>query len=809
MVQAPIDLTGEQLAIVKQQTGPLLVQAPVGSGKTLVLAVRAVEALEQGVPAGEMLALTFTNRAARQMRDRLTDLVGPPPPDLMVTTFHGLCVRILRRDGKELAIEPDFAIWDAVDRREAIRLAAEQCGYGASDKHLDWLVDTIVAHKSKGRLPQNAGTADGPEWPVYRAYQHLLETSRALDFDDLVVQTATLLDHSRAVRAAWAARCRWVEVDEFQDTSNLEYKVLRSLTRDYRSLCVFGDEQQAIYRWRGVDPGRLYQQFQSDHPVLARLSLSRHFRSTAPILAAARGIFLAAPPAVTGDSVRLVPCDDAQDEGQHIARRVAAVHDDGTPWSSIAVLARTHRTVMALAEALASHDVPVATAAAREFFRQPAVKDIAAYLRLIDDPRDVIALRRIAGYAPLGLPPATLSAIAAEGRACGLLLTDLIDAATLDDGDPCADALAVAGRDHVVLDLEATGLDPARDEPVEIGVVRVDGAIGQREERCWLVRPGRSVGASVQTHGHSDEYLATHGQPPAAVYAAVRAWVGRRALVGHNIDRYDEPLLRGAFERVGVPALRGRTIDTLWLARRTLTLDRYNLDRVRQACGVAATPNHRALADARCTADCFPVLVARLAATTASRRALVARWRDAFRPLAALLGDWLARADTLTVSTLLAQVVAASGLLVATEGRTPDQVRATARALEHLRALAAERFDPLPPAAGRRAFLDYIGTASNADGYAREEDRLLVLTLHAAKGLEFDTVFIAGTHDREFPSWRSTTPADRDEDRRVLYVGMTRARRHLEITYPARETTPWGKVQARAASPFLAHLASG
>ena len=797
-------LTDEQRMVIHRQEGPLLVQAAVGSGKTLVLAMRAVEALERGLDPAEMLAITFTNRAARAMRERLAGLVGDQAAvTVNITTFHGLCVTILRRDGKELAIEPDFAIWDEVDRREAIRLAAARQNHDLDDGDLDHLVRTIGRHKQAGVLPQNWRGPANETLAIYREYEHVLTTSKALDFDDLVVQTWILFGRFPALRDTWAARCRWVEVDEFQDTSSLEYQVLRMLTSEHRNLCVFSDIQQSIYRWRGVDSQRLHATFAEDFPDAARLGLTRHFRSTGSILAAARQVVRPArerlaPATLTG--VRLRPCQDERDERDHITRWVRARHAEGYPWSAIAVLAPWNSMVADIAQALRDVDVPVATVAATEFFRRPVVKAVTAYLRLIDNPSDVMALRRVADVPPRGLGPEVLSAVADRGRSCGLLLSDLLDEATHDGNDPCDYALAVAQREYVALDLECTGLDLDRDEPVEIALVRVNGATGQREEFRSLLRPARAVGPSAAVHGYSDADLRHRGRPPAEALAEARAFIERRPIVGHNIDRYDYPMLNRALARAGLEPLTNRAIDTLRLAKRVLLLDRYNLERVRHACGVGEAADHHALADARCAAACFQALAERLAATQTERRALVARAGPRFRRLALMLGDWMSRAPSLAVSELLTHVIEDSGYLASLRSARPSR-RQEIETLEELRELAAER--------GLKAFLDYLSLARNADEMAREHDRVAVMTIHTAKGLEFDAVLLAGAHDAAFPRFSSARSDDKDEDRRLLYVGMTRARRLLEITYPETVTTAGGAVLHRRPSPFLAHLSRG
>ncbi len=815
MLESAGALTSEQRAIIEAQSGPVLVTAGVGCGKTHVLAERAARALDRGQPASGMLALTFTNRAAWEMRERLAALVGPAAGAVAVSTFHGFCARVLRRDGKVLAIEPSFIVWDDVDRREAVRLAAGRVGLPHDAARVKRWARQIADLKQQKVYPQTWRGGDGRFLALYQEYQHLLQTSNALDFDDLIVQTWTLFRCSPGALERWADALCWMEVDEFQDTSDLEYEILHLLARGHQNVCVFGDPDQWIYRFRGVDGERVVARFAGDFPHHRRLPLTCNFRSPRAVLGAARAIMTptragAAPVAITwdqGEAVRVRACPTEAAERAYVARRVREFHAAGVPWPRIAVLTRTNWQLGELAAACNMADVPITTAVATEIFRRPEVKDLAAYLRLIAEPHDVLALRRIANAPPRDLPPAYLTELEREGRACGLLLTDLVDETSLLAGDPCADDLDVAGRSHVVIDVEATGLDVASDEIITLAAVRVDGATGERARFESLVRPSRSVGASTAVHGCDDATLQTRGRDPTEALAAFRTFVGRLPLVGHNIAAYDVPLLDANLRRVGLPALRNRTADTLWLARRVLDLDRYDLGRVGRACAVAEAPTHRALDDAVCTAGCFQALAAHLREGAAARQTLVARARARFLPLARLIGAWRDRAGASVLSELVERVLTESGYL--------DHLRRQGAerrllALEEIRGFVAEHFDPLPPERGLRALLDYFSLARNADRAGVDADSAYLLTIHAAKGLEFDAVIIAGVHDDGLPAYWSRGDREAvEEERRLLYVGMTRARRLLELTYSQQRALPSGTVLRSRPSRFLSAAPPG
>lgn len=816
------DLTDEQQQIVEAQAGPALVLASVGCGKTRVLAHRAARALDRGIPADSILTITFTNRAAREMRDRLSTLVGPTSRDVNVSTFHGFCAHILRQSGKPLAYEPNFTIWDEVDARDAVRLSLVALGYRPDDATVKECYESISAAKLRRQYPQNwRGDTGSLLFMVFQEYQRILLTSNALDYDDLVVQAYTLLKQFPAIRDEWAQRFCWVEVDEFQDTLTLEYALLSTLAEGHRNLCVFGDPEQWIYRWRGVDAPAVIGKFRADFPEHRTLPLTQNFRSTARILRAARSIVLqgavnarhtVAPLDTPGEPIRVQACPTEQDEATYIARRIAALQKQGTAPSAIAVLARTNRQVARIAQTLIAEDIQCVTVATTERFRRPEIKDLTAYLRLVADPedtQDLIALRRVANVPDRGLPPSYLDQIERAGRASGLLLTDLVRESALRDADPCAYELDVATRDYVALDVEATGLDVMEDEIVTIAAVKVSPQRGTAEELNLVLRPTRPVGASEHVHGYSDAYLLQHGADPQAALASFRSFVDRLPLVGHNIRAYDIPLIDHNLARVGLPPLRNRVVDTLGLARRVFTLDRYNLDRVRHACGVENAHAHHALEDARCAHECFQVLARGLAETAAHRQSLVTGARDRFLPLARLLAQWRDRALTSLPSELITAILDESGYLQYLKRDRLEGPRRL-RNLEDVRAFVEERYDRLPSGRGLPALIDYLSLARTADALTREDDRVLALTLHSAKGLEFDVVFIAGAHDSGIPLWMThSQQVELEEERRLLYVGMTRAKRLLEITYPETHQNQYGRQFDNALSRFLADAPDG
>lgn len=832
-------LTPEQRAIVERQAGPVLVEAGVGCGKTAVLVERARHALQAGVPAVSMLALTFTNRAAQEMRDRLVADAAPDSTKITISTFHALCARILRESGKELAIDSGFAVWDEEDVREAVYRAARQSKLPDDRHEVNIYAEQISEAKRKHYYPQNYPDQTDPFLACYRAYQRELTESFALDYDDLVQQTRLLLLRSEQVRVAWATRFTWVEVDEFQDTDKSEYDVIRLLAQDHRNICVFADTNQSIYGWRGVDGGRVLDRFKRDFPEHARLALSRSFRPTPRLLSVARAVLDSsfegprwvrdtAEGAAANPPDGVAPTNDAdappllsewpvvvhalateEEERDFVARRVRQWHDAGLPWGAIAVLTRSNAPIERLAERLAAHEIPNVTVAATGFFRRRAVKDLIAYLRVAVAPHDIGAVRCVATLPPLGLSAGYLHQVETSGRASFARLTDFADLDALRAGDPCAAELELAAGEYVALDCETTGTNPDVDEVIALGAVRVDGVTGQRQYFDALLRPSRPVGASEAIHGYSDADLTARGRDPRLAFTDLLDFIGDRPLVGHNIDVFDLPLLNANLRRLDLSPIAATTADTLPLSVRVLQLDRHDLARVAGACGVPQPTAHNASSDARCAADCFQVLVGRLRETAAARRELVAEAAGRFLPLAQLVAGWRRQAASSPVSELTDTLLDESGYgaRLARQGAEGERDRET---LRQLRVLLVDKFDAVEGGRGARALLEHISLAKSADPVGVHGDRLSLLTMHTAKGLEFNAVLIAGAHDGQVPAyWAHRDGADLGEERRLLYVAMTRAKERLELTYPRSRTTKSGARYPCELSRFLRALPDG
>lgn len=805
-----------------------MVMAPVGTGKTRVLALRAARAIECGVDAASILCLSFTNKAAREMQERLTAHFGKASSAITAKTFHGLCVSILRTEASTLGLDSDFLIYDEEDSTELMGRVAKRHGIQATAHDAERLNFLLKGAAEKARLsvyndpeprkPQEIfeeavrlsglawhGRPDSVNFPaLLRDYVHELRENHALDFTDLIAGVNRLWDESAASLARWRKRFAWMQVDEVQDTSRAEYRILRNLAAEHRQLSFFGDIDQTIYEWRGSAPFAIVEEYRKEFAPV-EIQLVRNYRSTRAILSACARVIHECPQAVTrcmeadqtedGDPVRVEAAAYPGAEAAWIASRIQGLKKQhGLRWSDFAVLTRTNFTASDISKFFAELDVPHIQVEQQRFFLRAEIKAALAHLRLLQSRHDGNGLMRFLKTPPKGIGEAAVEKLRGQARQAGLKMGDLLDPDLYATADPFGPLLAAYAANRVVVfDTETTGLDVTQDEIVEIAAVRC-GKDGIAERFHEFLRASRLVGDSERIHGWSDEYLAKNGRAAADVLREFDAFREGSILCGHNVESFDVPILATARKLYGLEtAERTAVFDTLDLTRRFHRLPRYRLVDVASALKLESKPTHKAMDDVVTTFELLQRLMEPLRDGAETRRQAVKEFGARFQPLATKLAHWRERMGIERPHELLKRILDESGLL--DHYREEDEGE---KRLKHLAELVriVEKNDPkhMPP---REAFLHILNLAALGNDVERQadaEDRALILTVHQAKGLEFDTVFVAGATDNEFPSFRSQREGREDEEHRLFYVAVSRARNRLFVTWP--RVNRWNKKQS-------------
>lgn len=404
------DLNDDQKKAVEQTDGTVLILAGAGSGKTRVLTYRVAHLiLNKHVPASQILMMTFTNKAAHEMKERIHELLlntdSSARPDMpFAGTFHSLCAKILRQDGTQILIPPNFSIYDDADQIDAIKLVMKDYNLSTKEYNPRAVLSTISQAKneliSALEYPTYArGNFQETTARVYLGYQKLLLENQALDFDDLLMKTVQLFQKIPAVAGAYQERFHYVLVDEYQDTNKAQYLLTKLLSARWRNLTVVGDASQSIYRWRGADFRNIIN-FRNDFPDTKVFHLEQNYRSTQNILDAAFGVIAknTSHPILKlwtdkseGDRITLYEARNESDEATYL---IQCILQSGKPLSDFAVLYRTNAQSRVIEEAFLHAGIPYTLVGGTRFYDRKEIKDVLAYLRLIANPKDSVSFKR-------------------------------------------------------------------------------------------------------------------------------------------------------------------------------------------------------------------------------------------------------------------------------------------------------------------------------------------------------------------------------------------------------------------------------
>lgn len=470
-------LNPAQLEAVVAEPGPILVVAGAGSGKTRVLTHRIAHLVdEHGATPASVLAITFTNKAAGEMAERVNRALGRSATGMWVMTFHAACARILRAEATRIGFRQSFSIYDSSDQVRLVRSIIED-DLGKDSKRYPARGVHASISDAKNRLisaEQFADDSDGyfdtTVGEVYLRYQSRLLEAGAMDFDDLLVHTTNLLEQIPEARAKWQSAFKHVLVDEYQDTNHAQYRLIRSLAAGHQSIFVVGDSDQSIYSWRGADIRNILD-FEKDFPNARTIRLEQNYRSTQHILDAANAVIehnegrqdkRLWSELGQGEPVRVVECQDERSEARFVVGQIARVIGEGGSLRDVAVFYRTNAQSRALEEALRQADVPYRIIGGTGFYDRQEIKDALAYLRAIANPNDDISLRRIINVPRRAIGDTTVSRLAEHAAMLGVSLrVALLDAESILPGSAARKAVAGFAALMDRLSASAVSMEPA------------------------------------------------------------------------------------------------------------------------------------------------------------------------------------------------------------------------------------------------------------------------------------------------------------------------------------------------------------
>jgi DNA helicase-2/ATP-dependent DNA helicase PcrA len=608
--------------------GPLLIIAGAGSGKTRTMTYRIANLISKGVKPWSILALTFTNKAAKEMQGRVEKLVGDMAKDIWVGTFHSVCVRILRRDIERIdGFTRSFVIYDEDDQSKVLKDVYKNLNVDEKQLPIRQMRGIISDAKNRLLLPDDWFRESSRDYrsqkihDVFVAYNQRLKESNALDFDDIISFTLQLFTQHPEVLENYRRRFEYVHVDEYQDTNFAQYSLVRLISGNSRNLCVVGDDDQSIYGWRGADIRNILE-FQKDFPDATVIKLEQNYRSTKTILEAANNVIQKNTGRMEkvlwtddeeGDLIHFFEAIDEREEGAWVCERIRILHKREEPYQQIAILYRTHAQSRVLEEMLMQAGIPYRIFGGTRFYDRKEIRDVLSYLRLIVNPKDDVALKRIINV------------------------------------------------------------------------------------------PKRSIG-----------------------------------------DATVAVLERNAFEK-------GQSMYET----------------------VLNVPEDLASRPKKCVTN-----------------------------FAEMMQELVEAADTMPLSDFVQMVLEKSTMLEEYEKSLDEEMQTRKENLLEF-VSAAKDFEEASEDKSLSAFLENVALVTDLDMHDLGQDYVTLMTMHSAKGLEFNSVFLMGLEEGVFPSYRSVQEEGRlEEERRLCYVGMTRARKNLFISHAKRRTL-YNQTSYNAPSRFI------
>ena len=693
-----LDLDGlnpAQREAVECTHGPLLVLAGAGSGKTRVLTMRIAHMIaDEGVRPWQVLAITFTNKAAAEMRERLGALLPGGTRGMWVCTFHAMCVRMLREDPEAIGYAPNFTIYDDDDSKRLVKSIMNDLGIDQKQFPINGIRSKISSAKNAmvgpAELESSTNPADRAAGRVYRALDARLAKANAMDFDDLLVKTYELLSKNPGILEGYQDRFLQISVDEYQDTNHVQYAITNLLAAKHRNLMVVGDDDQSIYSWRGADIQNILD-FEKDYPDARTVRLEQNYRSTGHILNAANAVVAhnsrrKAKRLFTtsgdGEKISVYQAADEREEGSWIGGEIEKAHGKGVSYDDIAVFYRTNAQSRILEDMFLRAGVPYKIVGGTRFFDRAEIRDVMAYLKAVCNPDDDVAIQRVINTPRRGIGSTSIAKISQLAADEGISFFAA-----------CQQGICEAGLLSAKVRQALAGFTGA----IEAG-------------RHFEGELAKVVEAIVDKAGLIQALEAEHSDEAQGRIENIREFMGVAAEFDETHDDVQE------------------TLESLEQLRAAGALDSpAAADGTSVAAGLAADPSQGEL-----------------------------------------------------------------------------RQRASAASAEPSDGSAAR-----PPVAAEKlpAFMEWLALRSDLDSLAGQQHAITMMTIHSAKGLEFPMVFVTGMEEGIFPhtTFGDSDPAKLEEERRLAYVAITRARKKLYLTHAATRRT-YGSVQTNPPSRFLQEI---
>ncbi|WP_043014025.1 3'-5' exonuclease [Clostridium perfringens] len=842
-----INLNEEQQKVVNEQKNNIILLASAGTGKTNTLAERVTSIIKNGnSKPSEILCITFTNKACKEMSDRVMKIVGGEAKDITIRTFHSFCFDVVRTYAKRNTdIFSDFTIFDEDDCREVIsklNYYYATSNLMATNMQIQKVIDFIKVERARietledrvldeyktvideifkfreekiNQVCTNKGNLNlnlknyikfhGHE--LVTLYDSKLRDDHALDFNDLIILTKELFKDEKVVRAL-KNKFKYINIDEVQDTSIIEYSIIEKLFEG-NNVLICGDFFQTIYSWRGSDPEMIFNKFKEKYnPV--EIVFSKNYRATKNLNKASLEFLnnafsskvstmykdgILSESKEDGEKILLKETRGLREEARFIFDYVNKLCKNGEDLKRVCVLTRDNNYNIGLSEELyqiggyEGADFEFILVDQFKFFRRQEVKDILAFLKLIANRYDSLSLKRIVNRLPTGIGMRTLEAIESyKYKEVGIRLADYIDPLVLEYGEKFSLLINAFEKENIIVfDVESTGVDVTEDEIIQIAAIKLNkkGEVVDKFEK--FLKNKKPVKDSYYVHGFSDEMLQRIGEDKEKVLKEFVEYSKDSIIVGHNVQ-YDINILCSELERNNLGKPKFKTFyDTLDIYRRFYPGNiNYKLENLSKVYDTKHKPSHDAMDDIIATGELLVRAInEKIIPTSMERMALMSKHLKAFTAISKKLNELFKIAESKRPYELVACVMNGFNIKSMYAG---DENKEKLNRLRDLYALFRDLDDKSK--GNRDALLDIIRITGLSNGELEsliinrtKKPRIPIITVHQAKGLEFDTVFLAGIQNNTFPSYMSIKEGNLAEEKRVFYVAITRAKKRLVITY--------------------------
>ncbi|KEI91646.1 3'-5' exonuclease [Clostridium botulinum] len=830
-----IYLNDKQKKVINTLDKNILLLSSAGTGKTKTLSMRIGNIIAKNLALGEqILCLTFTNRACKEMKEKIIETVGKEGLKVTVKTFHSFCFDVIKKEAKKNTdISSDFTIYDEEDTKEIISELnsykfnvsclqrfiniVKEKSINYKDRDYKDVIDTMIKYNSNifNDICKNEKyMVDKTLVDYLKIYGYLMVISydkklyerHGLDFNDLIIKVYDLFQKDK-ITTYWREKYKFIHIDEMQDTSEIEYNIVSKLFRN-NNIMISGDYYQTIYEWRGSNPSIIFDNYKKEfNPEF--IVFDKNYRSSEILLKASYEFLLNAfgkgvneiykegiePKAnIKGDLIEFKKAYDFMEEATFIFNKIKSLKVEKL--SRVAILTRNNRINIALSEKfkilnskLPQEDrVGFLLVDEFKFFRREEIKDVLAYLKLIVNDFDSNSLKRILKKFGKGIGERTIEEIEKEENIkIGVRLTDLIHKNTQEYGDYYELLTRELDNENVVVfDVESTGINIIEDEIVQIAGIKINNKGEVIESFQRFLIPKKSVGDSYLVHGFSDQFLKENGENKKVVLKDFLEFIKDTVIVGHNVT-FDISILNSELERLSLEKASFKTYyDTLDIARRFYpSLTNHKLETLSKLFNTETKSSHDAMDDILATKDVLmAMLKEKVKPTIINRMVVYGKYIKKFESIYEEITNLKKLSYIKNPKDIIGEIV--------NKTKIKEIYKDQYIKINNLReffVIAKEIENKEISSRDNLIELLKITSLSNSelDRMLTKYPRVPIITVHQAKGAEFDYVFLAGLQNNIFPNYMAVKEGNEIEEKRLFYVAMTRAKKYLYLSFSEYE----------------------